>query len=198
MTALSIGEKYDKIAKWWQRYHESSDYGVPQLEKALAMAPACGKALDVGCGAGGRLLRRLENRGFKVKGLDASAEMIALARSNHPDSQFIKGDIQQWETDETFDFILAWDSLFHLPLNTQQPVLSKLCQMLSSRGVMIYSFGNNVGEHADFWRDQEFYYSSVGITKNIDILHSNGMSLLHLELDQMPEDHAFIISKKNG
>lgn len=196
MTPQDIGKQYDKIAQWWDNYHKNSEYGLPQLERALAMAPSHGNALDIGCGSGGRLLHSLEKHGFKVTGLDASAEMIRLAQKNHPASQFAYANIQLWESDETFDFILAWDCLFHLPLKMQKLVLSKLCRMLSDGGVMIHSFGNDVGEHTDIWKEQEFYYSSIGITANIDILHKHALSLLHLELDQFPEKHAYIISKK--
>lgn len=160
------------------------------------MAFSGGKALDVGCGAGGRFVRLLQAGGFEVTGLDASAEMINLAQTNHPDSLFVQGDITRWDTDEQFDFILAWDCLFHLPLNMQKPVLSKLCRMLSSGGTMIHTFGDDVGEHKDNWHGQEFYYSSIGISQNIELLSQNQLSLLHLELDQFPEKHAYIISRK--
>ena len=196
MTPPDIGRQYDKIAQWWQDYHINSDYGVAQVERALAMASKGGKALDVGCGAGGRLVRLMKTHGFDVTGLDASAEMIKLAQGNHPDDHFFVGDICHWDTDNTFDFILAWDSLFHLPLNLQEPVLSKLCKRLSQGGIMIHSFGDAVGAHIDEWHGQTFHYSSVGVTRNIDILRRHGLSLRHLELDQFPEKHAYIISQK--
>jgi len=174
----------------------NSDYGVAQVERALSMVSKGGKALDVGCGAGGRLVRLMKAHGFGVTGIDASAEMIKLAKESHPDDHFFVGDIYQWETDETFDFILAWDSLFHLPLDQQEPVLSKLCKKLSPNGIMIHSFGDAVGAHIDEWHGQTFHYSSVGVTRNIDILQSHGLSLRHLELDQFPESHVYIISQK--
>jgi len=58
-----IGQQYDAIAEWWH-----SDYGVAALERVLGFAAKGGRALDVGCGAGGRLIRRLEARGFDVTG----------------------------------------------------------------------------------------------------------------------------------
>ena len=79
-----IGQQYDAIAEWWQNYHQDSDYGVAALERALGFAGLGRRALDIGCGAGGRLIRRLEARGFDVTGVDASAKMIELARRNHP------------------------------------------------------------------------------------------------------------------
>lgn len=192
----NIGEQYDEIAVWWNDRHSDSVYGVPQVERALAMARSGGKALDVGCGAGGRFVRLLQRQGFEVTGLDASAEMVGLAQKSHPDSHFVQGDICHWETDEKFDFILAWDCLFHLPLKQQKPVLSKLCRLLSNGGTMIHTFGDAVGEHTDNWHGQKFYYSSIGIAQNIELLSQNQLSLTHLELDQFPEKHAYIISRK--
>ena len=191
-----IGQQYDAIAEWWQDYHQDSDYGVAALERALGFAAKGGRALDVGCGAGGRLIRRLEARGFDVTGVDASAKMIELARRNHPNGRFVQADISDWESRETFDFILAWDSLFHLPLNQQAPVLIKLCTMLADRGILLYSFGDDTGSHRDTWRGQEFHYSSIGVPKNLEILRANGMRLLHLERDQFPEAHVVAIAQK--
>jgi predicted TPR repeat methyltransferase len=169
---------------------------VPQVIRALTFAASQGKALDVGCGSGGRFVRLLKERGFDVTGVDASAEMINLAQTNHPDSLFLQKDIRQWNTKTRFDFILAWDCLFHLPLNMQKLVLSKLCRMLSEGGIMIHTFGEGVGDHTDNWRGQEFSYSSIGITQNIELLHENGLSVLQLELDQFPEKHVYVISRK--
>jgi SAM-dependent methyltransferase len=193
----TVGEKYDTIAAWWNQYHFESEYGVAQLERALSYAVRQQNALDVGCGSGGRLIRRLQNSNFTVTGLDASSEMIKLAKLNHPDFKFIQSEIQDWETDETFDFILSWDCLFHLPLSQQKPVLSKLCDRLNENGILIYSFGDAVGDkNVDEWRGQEFRYSSIGIFENTKILTEKGLSILHLELDQFPEKHVYIIAAK--
>lgn len=80
---LPIGQQYDAIADWWDEYHQDSNYGVDALERALAFTDSGGHALDVGCGAGGRLIRRLEARAFKITGIDASANMIDLAWQNN-------------------------------------------------------------------------------------------------------------------
>jgi len=196
MTQPSIGQQYDRIAAWWQAQHRESGYGVTQVERALRCAGEPGNALDVGCGAGGRLLSLIEAAGFAVTGVDASAEMIALAAEEHPLASFIQADIQSWESDQKYDFILAWDCLFHLPLQSQAPVLTKLCGLLSDQGILIYTFGDAVGEHQDEWRNQTFNYSSIGIDENIRVLRENGVTLRHLELDQFPEKHAYIIGQK--
>lgn len=196
MEPSVLGTKYDKIAQWWHDSQANSGYGVKQLEKALGFCNQPGKALDVGCGAGGRLIHLLQEKGFAITGLDVSQAMIDLAKKYHPDGNFLIQDICTWETQEKFDFILAWDSLFHLPLPMQKPVVSKLCHLLSSGGILIYTFGNAEGEHTDQWCNDTFYYSSIGIHKNLELLIGNSLTILHLELDQYPEKHAYVIAWK--
>ena len=196
MKPAEIGRKYDKIAQWWEQQHQQSSYGVSQFERAISYSSGGGKALDVGCGAGGRFIRILQERGFSVTGLDVSQEMIKLATDNHPEHKFIHQDICSWQTQERFDFIVAWDSIFHLPLMMQKPVVVKLCQLLQKDGILIYTFGNAQGEHTDQWHMDDFYYSSIGINENMQLLINNGLSVLHLELDQYPEKHVYTIATK--
>lgn len=198
MDPSELGKKYDKIAQWWRDQHINSNYGVAQLERAVGFAVDGGKALDVGCGAGGRLIQLLENNGFCVTGLDVSKEMVRLAGENHPTNTFFHQDICTWESSDRFNLIVAWDSIFHLPYDQHRPVLEKLCGLLASDGVLIYTLGNAEGEHTDQWRDDTFYYSFVGINSSLELLINNHMSVVHLELDQYPEKHAYVIAKRSG
>lgn len=196
METANIGQQYDRIAAWWNDRHIASDYGIAQVKRALAFAAEGRRALDVGCGSGGRFIRLLEEADYDILGIDASAEMVELAKANHQDVSFVRDDIMHWDSDTQFDFILAWDCLFHLPLNMQKPVLEKLCKLLSEDGVLIHTFGDGIGAHTDSWHEQTFAYSSIGISQNIEVLHRNGLSMLHLELDQFPEKHVYAISRK--
>jgi hypothetical protein len=78
----------------------------------------------------------------------------------------------------------------------QKPVVTKLCKLLAKGGVLIYTFGNAEGEHTDQWHNDTFYYSSIGISENMQLLINNGLSILHLELDQYPEKHVYTIATK--
>jgi len=138
MNPTKLGKKYDKIAGWWLDHHRQSDYGVAALKKALQFVEPGGSALDVGCGVGGRLINLLHAKHFQVTGLDVSQEMISIAQSIHPQDTFIHSDICHWHAEQSYDFILAWDSLFHLPLTEHPRVLTKLCQLLTEKGVFLY------------------------------------------------------------
>ncbi len=192
----NTGELYDKIANWWQAHLVDSDYGMKQLELALQFAQNKNSALDIGCGSGGRMIDRINQSGFEVTGIDASSKMIELAQKKHPESKFLNENIITWENDKKFDFILAWDSLFHLPLDEQKNVLSKICAMLNPEGIFIYTLGDAVGEHYSDWHDEKFYYSSIGINENLKVLFESNCECKHLELDQFPEKHVFIVAQK--
>jgi len=196
MQPAELGSKYDKIAQWWQDRHQDSGYGINQIRKALTFSQRGGKALDVGCGAGGRVVRLVQEHDLQVTDIDVSAEMVKLARVQHPDTRFIHADICKWHTDERFDFIVAWDSIFHLPLVQQKPVVGKLCHLLPADGVLVYTFGDDVGDHTDQWHNDTFYYSSIGINGNLQLLMDNGLFVQHFELDQYPEKHAYVIARK--
>lgn len=191
-----IGKKYDKIANWWHENHVNSSYGLESIERAIGYCKQKGSALDVGCGSGGRIIRKLIQENFTVYGIDASAEMIAIARSLHKECSFEVCNIIDWDIDQQFDLIIAWDSIFHLPMEMQRPVISKLCRMLKNSGVLIYTFGDAIDEHESEWHGDQFPYSSIGINGNLKAIMESGCECLHLELDQYPENHVFVIAQK--
>lgn len=191
-----IGQKYDKIAKWWHENHVNSSYGLEQIERAIRYCKHKDSALDVGCGSGGRIIRKLIQENFTVYGIDASAEMIAIAQSEHKDINLTNCNIIDWESDQKFDLIIAWDSIFHLPMAMQKPVITKLCRMLKNSGILIYTFGDTIDEHESEWHGDHFPYSSIGINGNLKTIMESGCECLHLELDQYPENHINIIAQK--
>lgn len=194
----NIGEKYDKIAEWWHVYHQNSDYGLSQLERAISYCKSNVSALDVGCGSGGRIINKLESKGFAVTGIDASKQMIKIAKTCHAEAQFVLADICTWNTTLRYDLVVAWDSIFHLPLTMHASVVAKLCSMLNKDGILLYTLGDEYGEHESDWHNDQFYYSSIGINGNLKILIENNCECRHLELDQYPEKHVCIIAQKMG
>jgi len=118
------------------------------------------------------------------------------AHEQHPAGTWLHGDIMHWKTSERYDLILAWDSIFHVPFDKQEDVLNSICGMLKQDGILIYTIGDEIGEHVSDWHERSFYYSSLGIEKNLDILSKNECQLRHLELDQFPLKHCIIIAKK--
>lgn len=191
-----IQRHYDKLAKWFQDQHVGSNYGIAQLERAIGFCDSRGYALDVGCGSSGRFLQLLFQSGFQGEGVDISAQMIELAAERRPDATFYHADICTWIPEKKYDLITAWDSTFHLPFESQEPVLTKLCQMLTPGGVILFTCGSPKGEITGEMQGLSFGYSSLGAAGYVAVLEKQECRCLHLEHDQWPESHVFVIAKK--
>ena len=196
MEPVETGKKYNKISEIYQSELLNSNYGLAQVKRAISFVNVTGSALDVGCGVGGRIVDELEISGFVITGIDVSRSMVTLAQESHPKVHFEIADICSWQTQQSFDFVVAWDSLFHLPLSQHEVVLKKLCSLLTSGGVLIYTFGNDIGEHISNWHNDTFYYSSIGLNRNLQVLIDSGLDVMHMELDQYPEKHVYVVAKK--
>ncbi len=191
--------RYDRIAQWWQTQHQDSLYGVAQLERAIKFAPKKHLAIDIGCGSSGRFLKVLSEHGFQVEGLDISEGMIDLAKQMHPDITFYREDICCWSPPKSYNLVVAWDSTFHLPLDMQELVVKKLCDALEGDGVLMFTCGGGSKQSEAFgtFQYQNFEYSTLGVNAFLKILNEQHCTCLHLEYDQYPENHVYIIAQKS-
>jgi SAM-dependent methyltransferase len=198
MTPEEIAKSYDQIAGLWNSEEFPRSNGIKQHERAIAFVKEKRHALDIGCGSSGRFIDLLTSHGFNVEGLDISDQMIKLARQRHPDITFYHADICKWDFPRTYDFISAWDSIWHLPLTKQEPVLQKILQGLKSGGVCIFTTGglDTPSEKVDSAMGPQMYYSVLGIPRMLKVLSDAGCICRHLEYDQYPESHLYVIAQK--
>lgn len=198
MHPNKTGKVYDTIAHLWQEDSFNHHNGVDQHQRALQFVKNTGEALDVGCGCNGRFIDLLLAHNFDVEGLDISEKMIALARERHPNVIFHQQDICLWQAKKNYDFITAWDSLWHIPLEQQKRVFTALINSLSKNGVFIFSCGgtDDAGEHTDNTMGPEVYYASLGINGFLELFITLGVVCRHFEYDQHPERHTYFIVQK--
>lgn len=195
MTPEQVAASYDQIAEQWL---DLSTYGFAQIGRAVAFVKRNGVALDVGCGAG-RCLDLLARHGLETDGIDSSPAMIALARQRHPMARLFHADICRWQLPRSYDLIVAWDSLWHVPLDWQEAVLTKLCRGLLVGGVLIFSTGGTDApeEKRDSYMGPPMYHATLGIPKTLHLLADAGCVCRHLEYDQYPEAHVYLIAQKS-
>ena len=196
MTPEQVAASYDQIADQWI---DVSTYGFAQIERAVAFVKHKGVALDVGCGAG-RLMGLLNQHGFRTDGLDVSPAMIGLARERHTEARLFHADICGWELRRPYDLIVAWDSVWHVPLAEQEAVLTKLCRGLAAGGILIVTTGGTDGpdERRNSYMGPPMYHATLGIPKTLHVLADSGCVCRHLEYDQYPEAHVYLIAQKPG
>ena len=195
ISPRDIGSAYDRITHLWESDEFDVTNGIAQHERAIAFANNRGKALDVGCGCTGRFINLLLDNNFQPEGVDVSQEMIKLVRQKHPDIVFHHQDVVEWNVPGKYDFITAWDSIWHVPLDKQTSVLNKLIASLNAGGVFVFSCGgtSSPNEHIDDAMGVDVYYSSLGVNETLKLCLSAGCICRHVEYIQYPELHTYFI-----
>lgn len=198
MNPIELGKAYDQIAELWTSDSFNRTNGILQHERAIAFAKQKGRALDVGCGCSGRIIDLMLQHGFEVEGVDISSRMLALARQRHPAITFHHADICEWEVPARYDFISAWDSIWHVPLAQNEHVLTKLLRALAAGGVCIFTTGglDAPEEKVDSSMGPAVYYSVLGIPRTLELIAETGCVCRHLEYDQHPELHLCVIAQR--
>jgi len=198
MTPEEVGRAYDRIAERWSGHAFPRDNAIGPHERAIAFVGERRRALDVGCGASGRIVELLAGHGFEVEGLDVSSRMLELAARRDPEVRFHHADICQWTLPCKYDLISAWDSLWHVPLDDHERVLRKLLDGLSPEGVLSFTAGgvDPPGEHVDDHMGPAMYYSSLGLSRTLRVIDDAGSTCRHLEYDQYPEQHIYVIAQR--
>jgi cyclopropane fatty-acyl-phospholipid synthase-like methyltransferase len=121
------------------------------------------QVLDLGCGAGVPATRLLVEAGYEVLGLDFSTVQIARARSLVPGADFVEADMATWDTEpESFDAVVSFYALIHVPLEDQQLLLPRIRRWLRPHGVFLGIVG------LDHWRGVEEYLGAPMFWEHAD------------------------------
>jgi 2-polyprenyl-3-methyl-5-hydroxy-6-metoxy-1,4-benzoquinol methylase len=200
MNPVEQAENYNEIADFWSNSNFKSENGIAQHKRALQFSRKSGCAIDIGCGSNSRILNLLQQHGFEVEGLDFSIEMLNLAKHVNPQIVYHHADICNWNFPKKYEFISAWDSIWHVPLAQQEAVLRKLCKSLSEGGVLIFSSGavEEAGDSVSLFLGKKLYHAALGVAKLLEVLNSCGCICRHLENDDWPGSHLYIIAQKKN
>lgn len=111
-----------------KRLNEWLDKYIPNDGNGLKMA-------DIGCGTGYHL-RRYQERGFEITGVDGSEEMLKQARLANPGIEFIQTDVDSVPLPSaTYDYALCIEVLRYLP--DILPSLKEIKRILKPNGTAL-------------------------------------------------------------
>lgn len=129
--------------------------------------------LDLGCG-NGALTAKLCEAGLAATGLDASPDLLAVAREQYPSIPFAEGDATDFRLDAPVDVVFS-NAVFHwIDGEKQAAMLDCVYAALKPGGQFVFEFGgkgNNALIHGALARefaarDREyvmpFYFPSIG------------------------------------
>lgn len=202
MTApprIDICAQYDKIARWFDenRGKSAAMPEMPYLEKIAAAFPGGGHALDLGCGSAEPIAAFLIARGFRVTGIDGSAEMIALCRERFPGMNWVIRDMRRIALGRTFDAVVAWDSFFHLPPDEQPAMFPVFAAHCAPGGLLLFSSGPDGGSVNGVMNGLEFSYGSLPPMMYKALLADNRFELLdHVIGDPARGEHTIWFARR--
>lgn len=138
-----------------QRWAWFARQAAPALFDFYARTPL-GKTerslLDLGCGAG-QLARYFLERGFRVTGLDLSADMLEYARDNCAEflgtgnARFERGDMTRFSMADRFGLIVStFDAVNHLEsFDALRQCLRSVFPLLMDEGKFIFDLNTRLG-----------------------------------------------------
>jgi len=170
-------QEYDQIAEWYVAARDP-DVGIPDVADVARRLSLRAPILDLGCGDGIPISRFLVREGFDVVALDSSPEMIARYRAHFPDvpTRCTRAEEADFPT-ESFEAVVAWGVLFHLPEAKQRVVVRKVASWLKPGGLFLFTSAEVEGATEGEMNGVTFQYTSLGVGGYRDVIENAGMRL---------------------
>jgi ubiquinone/menaquinone biosynthesis C-methylase UbiE len=173
-----VAAGYDAIGAAYDA--QRAEQPGPELVRLIEQLPRGARVLDIGCRGGRPVTLALAQRA-DVVGVDLSAAQIERARRAVPNARFVVGDImaQQFAAG-SFDAVVAFYALFHLPREEQGPLLERVAGWLAPGGLLLATVPAQA--HAGYTEPDFFgarmYWSQFESNWYADRLHELGFEIL--------------------
>ncbi|MDR7167848.1 SAM-dependent methyltransferase [Nocardia kruczakiae] len=158
----AVAAAYDEVAELYTGLFRDAMVNAPVdramlgLFAELVLAEDRGPVADLGCGPG-RITGHLDALGLNTFGLDASAEMIRMAREVHPNLRFEHRSMEQLDVaDGGLGAIVAWYSIIHMAPEQLPDLFAEFARALAADGYLMLAF-----QAADDGADRQPYDHKV-------------------------------------
>jgi ubiquinone/menaquinone biosynthesis C-methylase UbiE len=155
---------YNAISRRYRDDDDAPDEYDTWLADLQTRVPARARVLDIGCGCGVPVARRLAAAGHQVTGVDISDVQIERARRLVPSATFLRADAAEMDFPaDSFDAVVCLYALIHMPLGRQPRLLRDIARWLRPGGWLLATTGqtawtgtedNWLGGSAAMWWSQ--------------------------------------------
>ena len=127
--------------------------------------------------------------------LDSSLEMIARYRGNFPavPARCVRVQAAHFPA-ASFEAVVAWGVLFHMPEADQEGVIRKVAEWLKPGGWFLFTSGNVEGTSEGEMNGVSFRYVSLGVKTYRHLIDRAGMYLETHHSDTW-DNHVYIARK---
>jgi len=147
---------------------------TPDMTDFMAVLPKGGKVLDLGCGPG-HAAAAFAAAGFDVQAMDASAEMVRIARDRYGVATR-RATFDDLDEIAAFDGIWASFSLLHAPIADFDRHLGAIAQALKPGGHLYLGMKTGEGERRDALGRHYAYYQPDDLARRLD---AAGFDMVH-------------------
>ena len=185
-----VEEGYDRVALRYLEWSTPSIARMKYLHKLLEYLPKQAEVLELGCGAGVPCTQLLAQHAL-VTANDISAAQIALAKQHVPEARLIHSDMMSLKfPPNTYDAIVAFYSIIHLPRVEQKTLIMRLSEWLRPDGYLLLNLGTR-DDHISMnpnWLGCPMYWSGYDADTNRGMIHQAGLKILEAEIVCDDED----------
>lgn len=186
----NVLEVFNLVAEDYVNYFGNDWEFITEINSFIQSIGENANVLDLGCGSG-YITNYLSQNNLNSVGIDFSSKMIEIANKTFPLDKFIKmdiSDVANFFKEDTFNGLLSIYSLYFIPKNEIDKVLSSLSKILKDNGKMLLVTQCGKGEQ---FVDEELMPN--GKKKNalfVNLYTEN-------ELTELLMKHNFIVEKMN-
>lgn len=177
-TAGDPSNGYEAVAPEFMRRREQSIIGIATVRMWSRLLPRGGAILDLGCGSGVPISTALNNEGFVVYGIDASANLTAAFRRRLPHAHVACEAIED----------SAVGLMFLLPSDVQRDLIRKVAVALNPDGRFLFTSPTQLCAWTDLLTGQESH--SLGAEEYKAAFSEAGLTLVG-EYEDEGENHYY-------
>ena len=194
------GYEEGEYAKEYREGRVIRDFEEELFEELLDKIGEQGSILDLGCGIGIPFDRYFVDKGYDVTGVDFVGKNIKRAKENVTKAEFLNADFSQLSfPKESFDAIVSFYAIFHIPKDEHLDLLEKMNRWLKESGVILITMGAGDDEKIESeFVGSDMVWSSFSIQKNKDLVKKSGFEILRSYEETEEEHHLWILAEKKG
>lgn len=174
-----IAGLYQRHAAAWDNLRSpGSLFERPWLDKFLALVPAGGSILDLGCGAGLPIAGYLIGQGRSVTGVDSSPPLLEIARRRFPANEWIAADMRTLDLGSQFEGIIVWNSSFHLTPEDQERMFPIYAGHAAQGAALMFTGGPRHGSVVGDFEGEPLYHGSLDPEEYARLLEQNDFQVI--------------------
>jgi ubiquinone/menaquinone biosynthesis C-methylase UbiE len=195
---------YDVISPAYNKWTvDHSPLRLEYLEQLLALLPVTSDpihSLELGCGAGVPVTERLlADTRFQITGNDISTTQLATAKERFGSDRvtWLECDMMSLTfPEQSFDVVLGFYSLIHLPREEQDVLLQRIWKWLKPGGFILLNFSaeDMAGLVMEKWLGDEgwMFWSGWGADKTLEKVKEVGFEVVVGEVEKEHVDVQFL------